>query len=263
MTRKKGGYSHEEQGASKSMRRLGAVLTFVAVSVLVIAVGYYVGQVVMERFFTDSFGPTPGTPVATQSGTSANTPALTDPGQHNVAADTTTPQSPVTDTANDPQLPGGQRDVTGQTPPAGTPAGQGAVTEPGNTNVGTPSVPPDASSSTAPPTTSPSGTPSGDATSPTTPPASSTPPATPPAGTTSSQGGQLWHRVQVGDFASRADAEALLVRLRADYPDAYIVAGNVFRIQIGSFNSRAGADEAVAALRALGYSDVHLSSVEL
>jgi DedD protein len=65
--------------------------------------------------------------------------------------------------------------------------------------------------------------------------------------------GQLFV-VQVGAFATRNNAEALVVRLRTDGFTPYVVIdGQLFKVRVGAFRDRALADALVVRLRAKGY----------
>ncbi|WP_078392322.1 N-acetylmuramoyl-L-alanine amidase [Shouchella patagoniensis] len=67
-------------------------------------------------------------------------------------------------------------------------------------------------------------------------------------------GGGTIYRVQAGAFSSRANAEALQARLRADGYEALITeSGGLFRVQVGAFSVRANAVALVNELQSKGY----------
>jgi cell division septation protein DedD len=60
--------------------------------------------------------------------------------------------------------------------------------------------------------------------------------------------------VQVGAFASRENADALVARLRADGFNPYLVKDRtLLKVRVGAFQDRARADELAQRLRARGY----------
>ena len=70
---------------------------------------------------------------------------------------------------------------------------------------------------------------------------------------------QQLHRVQVGAFAVRANADAMLARVRTlGFSDAFIAQGadRVFRVQLGAFAQRPSADRVAAHARASGLSAI-------
>ena len=78
-----------------------------------------------------------------------------------------------------------------------------------------------------------------------------TPPQQPPA-----QQPTTWHRVQVGAFASTANANALLANLRAaGFQDAFINRGadNLHRVQVGAFGVRANAEARLRQVHNAGF----------
>jgi N-acetylmuramoyl-L-alanine amidase len=61
-------------------------------------------------------------------------------------------------------------------------------------------------------------------------------------------------RVQVGAFANRDNASALISRLRADGFTPYLVQeGRLHKVRVGAFRERPRANELVARLLAKGY----------
>lgn len=71
------------------------------------------------------------------------------------------------------------------------------------------------------------------------------------------------YRVQVGSFNERDEANDTLVRLQSDYPDAFVVVDDEFRVQIGAFSSEQSADDVVSDLEKQGFAPVHKIRVEL
>jgi N-acetylmuramoyl-L-alanine amidase len=62
-------------------------------------------------------------------------------------------------------------------------------------------------------------------------------------------------RVQVGAFANRENADALMARLRDDGFAPYLVQeGRLHKVRVGAFRERPRANELVARLLARGYS---------
>lgn len=136
----------------------------------------------------------------------------------------------------------------GPAPAASTPSSQVASTPAGQPTF-TSSAP--ASPSTASPAPSPS-------------PVASSTPAAPAGGSAPSGAGTAsqsvtMHRVQIGRYATRSEAEAVAERLRSGrpaVPDAWVLfdaAAGVYRVQAGAFTARERALEFAAELSARGY----------
>ncbi len=117
-----------------------------------------------------------------------------------------------------------------------------------------------ASASAAQPSTSSSGQASASAASSTgTAARSAAPGATAGSGSSGASQGVSMHRVQIGRYATRSEAEAVAERLRAGrpaVPDAWVLfdqAAGVYRVQAGAFTARERALELAAELSARGY----------
>ena len=62
------------------------------------------------------------------------------------------------------------------------------------------------------------------------------------------------YRVQTGAFKDRANADALLKKIKAAGFDTYMVkADNLYKIQVGAFSKKANADTIVSKLKAAGF----------
>lgn len=78
-------------------------------------------------------------------------------------------------------------------------------------------------------------------------------PARPAAGVEATPAAALY-RVQVGAFASRANAEARVEALRASGFSPYIVQeSGLFKVRVGAFRDRTLAEQLAERLRAAGY----------
>jgi len=62
------------------------------------------------------------------------------------------------------------------------------------------------------------------------------------------------YRVQTGAFSNKANADAMLAKVKAAGFDTYMVkVGNLYKIQVGAFSKKANADTMAAKLKAAGF----------
>ncbi len=65
---------------------------------------------------------------------------------------------------------------------------------------------------------------------------------------------QVLYRVQTGAFANKANADAMLQKVKAAGFDTYMVkVDNLYKIQVGAFSKKANADAMAARLKAAGF----------
>ena len=63
------------------------------------------------------------------------------------------------------------------------------------------------------------------------------------------------YRVQTGAFKSKANADAMLAKVKAKGFDTYMVkAGDLYKIQVGAFKVKANAEAMMKKLQAAGFS---------
>ena len=64
----------------------------------------------------------------------------------------------------------------------------------------------------------------------------------------------MLYRVQTGAFANKANADAMLQKVKAAGFDTYMVkVDNLYKIQVGAFSKKANADAMAARLKAAGF----------
>ena len=65
---------------------------------------------------------------------------------------------------------------------------------------------------------------------------------------------QVLYRVQTGAFSNKANADAMLQKVKAAGFDTYMVkVDNLYKIQVGAFSKKANADAMAAKLKAAGF----------
>lgn len=65
---------------------------------------------------------------------------------------------------------------------------------------------------------------------------------------------QVLYRVQAGAFSNKANADAMLQKVKAAGFDTYMVkVDNLYKIQVGAFSKKANADAMAAKLKAAGF----------
>ena len=67
-------------------------------------------------------------------------------------------------------------------------------------------------------------------------------------------GGNILYRVQTGAFSNKANADAMLSKVKAAGFDTYMVkVDNLYKIQVGAYSNKANADAMAAKLKAAGF----------
>ena len=67
-------------------------------------------------------------------------------------------------------------------------------------------------------------------------------------------GGNVLYRVQTGAFSNKANADAMLSKVKAAGFDTYMVkVDNLYKIQVGAYSNKANADAMAAKLKAAGF----------
>lgn len=228
----------ESQTETSVWRRIGAGLTLIVVCTATVLAGYYFGQYIIRGVVTDTLGDTPQV-------ARTDVPAAAVDLPHRSGEPTASAPAGVTSSVPEAQPAARDESSTQSVPRAPIPSDQSNST--GTSDGSEPAAAPVATGPAVPEQRT------------------QVPPAPVPAQTSgSSEEAKVLHRVQVGSFSDRARAEALLLSLSADYPDAFITtSGGDFRVQVGSFSSESGAAEVANKLRAAGHADVHIEKVQL